>query len=526
MIIRRKRLLSLLTCIFIYSGTLMAQEYDILLLNGKIINGTGNAWYYGDLGILDGRIAAIGNLGDKTARKRIDVQQKVIAPGFIDVHGHIEGSIFRRPTADNFIYDGVTTIITGNCGGAADDLNEFFRQLDSAGVSINVASLAGHNTIRRQAVGLENIPVTEMHQRKMDSLMAKAMQDGAVGLSTGLIYLPGMYASTAEVVSLAKVAAAYGGVYASHIRSEGGKVAEAIDEAIEIGRQAGLPVQISHFKVAGRANWGRSAETLGYIKKARAQGYDVTIDQYPYTASSTSLNTQLPDWAQSGGLDSIRKRLADPVIKERIEKEMLANLKKNKYPNYSYAVVARHQADSSYNGKSITEINGMKGKKNNVKQEIKTVLELIDAGGAQMIYHSMNEEDLRHFMVYPHNMVGADAGVSDGSGMPHPRGYGSNARILGRYVRDEQLISLEEAIRRMTSLAAQKFNLPSRGLLMEGKAADIVVFDPTTITDKSTFTRPHQFSEGFDIILVNGRLVLENGKHTGERSGQVLRKGN
>jgi N-acyl-D-amino-acid deacylase len=526
MISRKQYLLTIAIPLLIsLFNPLNAQDFDILLLNGRIINGTGNAWFKGDLGIKAGKIAAIGQLKNKTATKRIDVENRVIAPGFIDVHGHIEGSIFRRPTADNFIYDGVTTIITGNCGSASDDLTEFFRKLDSARVSINVASLAGHNTIRRQAVGLENIPLTEMHQRKMDSLMAKAMQDGAVGLSTGLIYLPGMYAQTGEVVSLAKVAAAYGGVYASHIRNEGGKVAEAIEEAIDIGRQAGLPVQISHFKVAGRANWGRSTETLAYIKKAREEGYDVTIDQYPYTASSTNLNTQLPDWAQSGGLDSIRKRLSDPVIKARIEQEMMGNLKRNKYPNYSYAVVARHEADSNYNGKSITEINQLKGRKNKVKEEIKTVLDLIHAGGAQMVYHSMNENDLRYFMAYSHNMVGADAGVSDGTGMPHPRGYGSNARVLGKYVREEKIITLEEAIRRMTSLAAQKFNLPSRGLLLEGKAADIVVFDPATVTDKASFTHPHQFSEGFQWILVNGELVLENGKHTGAKTGLVLRKG-
>ncbi|KYP13926.1 MAG: aminoacylase [Flavihumibacter sp. CACIAM 22H1] len=501
-------------------------DYDLLLLNGKIINGTGNAWFYGDVAVKNGKIAAIGKLTNKTAKKIINVNKQVIAPGFIDVHGHIEGSIFRRPTADNFIYDGVTTIITGNCGSASEDLQVFFRQLDSAKTSINIASLAGHNTIRRQAIGLENIPVTAQHQHKMDSLLQKALDDGALGLSTGLIYLPGMYAKTSEVVSLAKVTAAQGGVYASHIRNEGGRVAEAIEEALEIGRQAKLPVQISHFKVAGRANWGRSAETLASITKARAEGLDVTIDQYPYTASSTNLNTQLPDWAQSGGLDSIRKRLADPRVKTDIEREMLQTLTKNQYPDYSYAVVARHEADSSFNGLSITAINLLKGRKKHPEEEIKTVLDLINAGGAQMIYHSMDEADIRYFMAYPQSMVGADAGVSDGTGMPHPRGYGSNARVLGKYVREETIVSLEEAIRRMTSLAAQKFNLPSRGLLIEGKAADIVVFDPALVSDKASFLNPHQFSTGFEYIIVNGALVLEKGKHTGARPGKVLRKGN
>lgn len=500
----------------------LAQDYDLLIRNGKIINGTGNAWFHGDVGIKDGKILAVGNLQHGAATKTIDAKGLAVAPGFIDVHGHIEGSIFQRPTADNFIYDGVTSIITGNCGGSADNLAEFFRKIDSTKTSINVASLVGHNTVRRLAVGLADKSITPADQQKMDELLDKAMKDGAVGMSTGLIYLPGMYSKTEEVVSLAKVAAKNGGVYASHIRSEGNNVAEAIEEAIAIGRQAKIPVQVSHFKVAGKANWGRSAETLGYIENARREGYDVSIDQYPYTASSTNLNTQLPDWAQSGGLDSIRIRLKDEATKKRIVADMQANLKRNKYKDYSYAVVARYESDSNYNGKSISEINRIKGRKAKPKDEILTVLEMISAGGAQMIYHSMNEEDVRYFMKYPNNMVGADAGVATGTGVPHPRGYGSNARVLGKYVREEKLITLEEAIRRMTSLAAQKFRLADRGLILPGMAADIVIFDPSTVTDKSTFTQPHQFSEGFRYVLVNGQVVIEDGKHNGTRSGMVL----
>ena len=501
---------------------LLSQDYDLLIRNGKIINGTGNAWFYGDVGIKGSRILAVGDLHLQSASKTIDAAGLVVAPGFIDVHGHIEGSIFLRPTADNFIYDGVTSIITGNCGGSADNLTEFFRKLDSTKTSINVASLVGHNTVRRLAIGLADKPITTTDQQKMDDLLAQAMKAGAVGMSTGLIYLPGMYSKTEEVVSLAKVAALNGGIYASHIRNEGNNVAEAIEEAIAIGRQAKIPVQISHFKVAGKANWGRSAETLSYIEKARREGYDVTIDQYPYTASSTNLNTQLPDWAQSGGLDSIRIRLKDEITKKRIIADMQARLKKNKYKNYSHAVVARFESDSTYNGKSISDINQLKGRKRNVRQEILTVLEMIDAGGAQMIYHSMNEDDIRHFMKYPHNMVGADAGVATGSGVPHPRGYGSNARVLARYVRNEQLISLEEAVRRMSGLAAQKFRLKDRGLILPGMAADIVIFDPATVVDKSTFAQPHQFSEGFRFVLVNGLPVIENGKHNGTRNGKIL----
>ncbi len=506
----------------LFSGRLLAQDFDILIRNGKVINGTGNSWFHADLGIRNGRILAIGNLAGRSATKTLDATGLIVSPGFIDVHGHIEGSIFERPTADNFLYDGVTTIVTGNCGRSADHIGPFLRKLDSVGISMNVASLVGHNTIRQLAVGLEDRPITPADQQRMDSLAALAMEEGAVGLSTGLIYLPGMYAETGEVVSLARVTSRYQGVYASHIRSEGNKVADAIREAINIGKEAGIPVQVSHFKVAGKGNWGRSRETLSYITAAREEGYDVTIDQYPYTASSTNLNTQLPDWAQSGGIDSIRIRFRDPAIKEKIIRDMLAQLKKNKYKDYSHAVVAHYRADSSYNGKSITEINRMKGRKGGLKREVLTVIDMVDAGGAQMIYHSMHEDDVRHFLKYPYNMVGADAGVSNGKGMPHPRGYGSNARILAKYVRDEKLIPLEEAIRRMTSLAAQKFGLADRGLLHEGMAADILVFDAAAVQDKSTFSQPHQFSEGFRYVLVNGQLVIEEGKHLGTKSGKAL----
>lgn len=512
------RISTVLSLLFVSSYA----QVDLLLQNGKIIDGTGNSWFYGDVAIRDGKIASVGSLRHLHAAKTIDVKGQVIAPGFIDVHGHIEGSVFERPTCDNYIYDGVTTVITGNCGGSADDLKAFFRRIDSIRTSINVASLIGHNTVRRLAMGLDDRLASPEEQQKMEDLVAKAMQDGAVGISTGLIYLPGMYGNTQEVEGLAKRASQYHGVYASHIRNEENKVLEAIDEAISIGKAASIPVQISHFKVSGKANWGRSTETLARIEEARKQGIDVTIDQYPYTASSTNLGVRLPDWALSGGNDSLKARIKDPVIHRRIVEDMLIQLKKYKFKNYSYAVVAMHAADTSMNGKSITEINQLKGRKKNARWEAETILDLMMAGGAQMVYHGMNESDVRYFMRYPFNMIGADAGVSNGKGMPHPRSYGTNARVLGKYVRVEKIITLEEAVRRMTSLPAQKFQLKDRGLLREGMAADIVVFDPEKVRDRSTYVQPHQFSEGFQHILVNGVLVVENGIHTGLRSGTVL----
>jgi N-acyl-D-amino-acid deacylase len=367
-------------------------QYDLLILNGKIIDGTGNSWFYGDVAVKDGKIVYVGKTNNVTAAKIINAKGLIVAPGFIDVHAHIESGIFENPTADNYIYDGVTTVVTGNCGGSADDLKNFFWRIDSMRSSINVASLVGHNTVRRQAMGLDNRLATAEEQKKMEELVAQAMKDGAVGLSTGLIYLPGMYSNTEEVIGLAKSAANYNGVYASHIRNEENKVVDAINEAINIGKAANIPVEISHFKVSGPANWGRSKETLPLIEAARKEGYDVTIDQYPYAASSTNLGIRLPDWALAGGQDSLKKRINDADMHKQIIKEMLEMQNKYKYKSYSYAYVAYHTADTTLNGKNISEINKLKGRKAKMKNEAETILDMMLAGGAQMVYHSMNEE--------------------------------------------------------------------------------------------------------------------------------------
>ncbi|WP_298739255.1 D-aminoacylase [uncultured Chitinophaga sp.] len=506
------------------TGYAQQQQCDILIRNGRIIDGTGNSWFYGDVAVKDGRILAVGKqLEGWAASRTIDAKGLVVAPGFIDVHGHVEGGIFNRPTADNYIYDGVTTIVTGNCGGSYDDLGLFFQRIDSLRPGINVASLYGHNTARRIVMGTANRKATPEEQQQMENLMEKAMKQGAVGLSTGLIYIPGTFANTEEVVGLAQKAAQYKGVYASHIRNEESKAADAVNEAIHIGKAANIPVEISHFKVSGRANWGKSVNILDLVKQARKEGWDVSIDQYPYTASSTNLGVRLPDWALAGGQDSVNARLHDPATRARIKKEMLEQLHSYKYKDYSYCVVAYYSADTSYNGKSITEINRLLGRKGKAKFEAETIMDMIEKGGAQMVYHGMNEDDVRYIMKYPFCMVGADAGVpTPGRGMPHPRAYGTNARILGKYVRDEQLIPLEEAIRRMSSLAAQKFQLKDRGLIREGMAADIVIFDEKTVNDKATFNEPHQYAVGFEYVLVNGQLELDKGKHTGVRSGQPL----
>ena len=514
----------LMACLLLAGTTCLGQNAcDVLIKNGRIIDGTGNSWFYGDVAVKAGKIIAVGKLTDYTASKTIDANKMIVTPGFIDVHAHVEGAIFQWPTADNYIYDGVTTVITGNCGGSASNLNNFFHRIDSLHPSINIASLVGHNTIRDQVMHHDNRLPTTAEQQQMESLVEEAMKDGAVGLSTGLIYIPGTFANTEEVVGLAKMASRYNGVYASHIRNEESKCVDAINEAINIGKAANIPVEISHFKIGGKANWGTSNITLGLVQQARLEGWDVTIDQYPYTASSTNLGVRLPDWAFAGGNDSLKIRLHDPVLRAQIKKEMLQQLQHYKFKNYSYCVVANYSADSTYNGKSITDINKQIGRRSKVTEEAETIMDMVEKGGAQMVYHSMNEGDVKYIMKYPFCMSGADAGVPvPGKGMPHPRGYGTNARVLGKYVRDEKVISLEEAIRRMTSLAAQKFQLKDRGLLKEGMAADIVVFDDKTVSDHATFEQPHQYSTGFYYVLVNGQLVVDNGKHTGARSGIPL----
>jgi len=500
-----------------------SQSYDVLLAGGKIVDGTGNSWFYGDVGIKDGKIVAIGKLSRDMATKVLDATGLIIAPGFIDVHTHIEGNDMKVPDAGNFIFDGVTSVVTGNCGSSNTDVARYFTQLDSVKTSINVATLIGHNSVRRAVMGdSQRDPLTEEQQR-MEELVRKAMKEGAVGFSTGLIYVPGTYSKTPEVVGLAKAAAQFNGVYASHIRDEGDHVKEAIEEAINIGRQAKIPVEISHFKVTYKPNWGKSIQTVAQITQARNEGIDVTVDQYPYVASSTSLNTVLPTWAFGGGVDSLNWRLKDLSTRKKIKNEMLKTLRGKGLKNYAYARVARYGADSTLNGKTITDVNVIKGRKSNSREEVETILEMIEHGGAQMVYFSMDEADLRRIMQYPFNMFASDAGIAQyGSGVPHPRAYGTNARVLGVYVREQKILTLEEAVRRMTSLPAQKFQLRGRGMIREGMAADIVVFDEKLIADQSTFSQPHAYAKGFKYVLVNGKTVIDEGRHTGVRSGAVL----
>jgi N-acyl-D-amino-acid deacylase len=515
-----------ITLIFLFFGlSTKAQQVDILIKNGKLIDGSGNSWYYANVAIKDGKIFKIGKLQNYTAVKTIDATGLMISPGFIDVHTHLEDDEKRNPLATNFILDGVTTCITGNCGSSNINMQQYFSFIDSLQLSINVATLIGHNDVRKKVMGRVMRDPNETELLQMESIVEQAMKDGAIGLSTGLIYIPGTYSKTNEIVRLAKIAAKYNGVYASHMRDEGDSVTQAIDEALYIGKTANIPVEISHFKLSGQQNWGRSKETIPMIIKAREAGIDVTIDQYPYTASSTSISTLLPDWALADGQDSINARLNNPVLRKKIKAEMLVKLQKRKLKHWSYAVIAYFRPDTSYNGKSIEEINILKGRKHKAKYEVETIMDMMALGGASAVFHGMSEDDVKNIMRYPFNMFASDATIRIlNSGNPHPRGYGTNARVLGKYVREEKVLTLEEAIRRMTSLPAQKFQLNNRGLLREGFAADILVFNEHEVKDLSTFSQPHQYSSGFKYVLVNGVLTVENGEHTGARAGKSLRK--
>lgn len=500
-----------------------SKHCDVLIVNGRIVDGTGNSWYRGNVAITADKIVAVGNTNGYAAVRTIDARGKIIAPGFIDVHTHLEGDEKEEPEAKSFLYDGVTTCITGNCGASNTDLHQYFSMLDSLRMGVNVASLIGHNDVRKAVMGRARRDASPAELARMEAIVSQAMRDGAVGLSTGLIYIPGTYTPTSEIITLARAAAALGGVYASHMRDEGDKVTEAIDEAINIGVQANMPVQISHFKVSGQQNWGRSAQTLAMVADARRRGIDVTIDQYPYTASSTSISTLLPDEILADGQDSINARLQRPEVRKYVANYMRERLRKRKLKHLSYAVVAGYKYDSTYNGKSIEQINLLQGRKHDVMAEAETVMDMMMHGGAGAVFHGMGEEDVKRIMQYPFNMFASDASVRVfGRGMPHPRGYGTNARVLARYVREQNVLSLEEAVRRMTSLPAQKFALTGRGLLVPGYFADVVVFDPEVVQDMATYEKPHAYSKGFTWVLVNGKFAIENDTATHSRNGRVL----
>ena len=500
-------------------------SYDVVITNGRIVDGSGNPWYRADIGIRDGHISFIGRIDPSSAAHVFDAKGQIVAPGFIDVHTHVE-SIYSLPAAENFVRMGVTSLVTGNCGSSVTDVGQFLGQIKNKPLAVNLATLIAHGSVRRKVMGLDDRAPTPDELKQMEAIVEQAMKDGAVGLSTGLIYTPGTFAKTDEIVDLARIVARHGGLYATHMRNEGEKVADAIKESIQIGEQAGLPVEISHFKISSRKLWGQSPMTIGLVRDARARGLSVTVDQYAYTASSTSLDSRLPSWLRAGGLEESKKRLAEPAQRERVVKEMKEGLKRSGFKDYSYAMVASYEPDRSFNGKSIAEIAKQVRGKDDINDQIEQIITMFETGGAGMVYHGMSEDDVQNIMREPFTMIASDSGVRQvDESVPHPRGYGNNVRVLGRYVRELKLISLEDAIRKMTSLPAQTFGFQDRGLLRPGFAADLVIFDEKTVGDRATYDNPHQFPTGIGSVFVNGEIVFSEGAMTIARPGVALRRG-
>ena len=521
--------------------------YDLLIRNGMIVDGTGSPWYRGDVAVRGDRIAAVGLLRTAQARDTLDATGLVVSPGWIDMLGHSEYPLLRDGRAISKITQGITSEITGEVTSVVpvnantlrelgrdsvpwSDLDGYFRALEAAQPAINLGTFVTVGSVRRYVMGDADRAPSPAELDTMRALVAAAMEDGAMGLSSGLIYAPASYATTEEVIELARVAAAYGGGYASHIRSEGDRLVEAVEEAIRIGEEAGTWVQIHHLKASGRPNWGKMVQAVAAIEHARSRGVDVTADQYPYPASGTGLDAIIPNWAHAGGTDSMLARLADPATRARLRAELTQggtdwNIGASAGGPQG-VMIAGIGPDSlkQYQGMRLSEVAAARG-----QEVVDALFDLLLAdAGTSAIYFSMSEEDIEYAMRQPWIMVGIDAGAraadSTVRGKPHPRAYGSFPRILCRYVRERNVISLADAIRRFTSLPAARVGLDDRGVVKEGMFADFTIFDPNTVCDRATFEEPVQTSVGIIHVIVNGVPVVRDGTPTGARPGRPLRR--
>jgi dihydroorotase/N-acyl-D-amino-acid deacylase len=531
------------------------QVFDVLIKNGKIFDGTGNPWYSADIGIRGDRIVAIGKLGAATAKKTIDAAGKTVAPGFIDTLGQSEMALLIDNRAISKLSQGITTEITGEGGSIAPQnektiapmkpvldlykltidwttLEGYFRRLEKQGTPLNIGTYVGAAQVREAIIGDDNRQPTPAELEQMKALVEQAMKDGALGISTALIYPPGHYAKTEELIELAKVAANYGGLYASHMRSEGASEMAAIDEAIRIGREAGLPVEIFHLKVSGKPRWGSMVKVTEKIQAARDAGLDIRANQYPYVAGGTALAASLPPWVADGGATKLLDRLRDPKIRARIKTEMASdhpdweNLFYDCGGGAGIMIAGVVNPDlKKYNGKTVAEM----AKAEN-KDDLDALFDFVlaDKGQTGALYFMASEEDLVQGLKQPWTAIGLDASESPLDGplyepQSHPRAYGSMPRFLGRYVRDQKLMPLTEAIRKITSMPAQRQHLAGRGQIQAGYFADITIFDPATIIDRATYTETTKLSEGIDTVLVNGQVEYEHGALTGINAGRALR---
>ncbi|MCM2274747.1 MAG: D-aminoacylase [Candidatus Didemnitutus sp.] len=501
-----------------------AADYDVVITGGRVVDGTGAPAFVADVAIKDAKIVQIGAISG-SAEQHIDARGLVVAPGFIDVHTHSDDIADKLPTSDHFLKMGVTSIVVGNCGSSRLNVAQFFSTVEKTGVSPNVATLVGHNTVREKAMrGVFDRQPTAEELAEMKHLVDRAMQDGAVGLSTGLIYLPGRFSETEEIVELAKVIAPYDGIYASHMRNEGSKIISSIEELLRIAREAQVRAQVSHLKLSGENAWGRTKEVLALLDRARAEGIDVAHDQYAYTASSTQLRQLIPGEAFDGGRKNFLAVLADPKGRADLVAKMKKNILGRGRMDYAYAVVASFRGDATLNGLNIVEAARKLHGSDSIEAQIEVILEIERRGGAAGVFHGMDEQDLQVFMQHPKTMIASDSGVREfGEDVPHPRGYGNNARVLGRYVRELEVLTLEDAVRKMTSLPARHFQFSGRGELKVGAWADVAIFAAAEVTDPSTYKDPHHYAVGFRHVLVNGVAVIRDGEHTGAKPGMVLR---
>ena len=542
--------------IFWISVALAQPAYDVVIRNGRIIDGTGSPWYSADIGIRSGRIASIGNLAAAAATRSIDARGMVVAPGFIDMLGQSEVSILVNPHLPSKIFQGITTEITGEGNSIAPvsdrtqfsdrarldhygiqpdwrDFKGYFARLEKQGIGINLASYAGATQVRRIVIGEDNRQPTAAELEAMKELVRAAMRDGAMGVSSSLQYAPAPYAKTEELIALAAEAAKFGGIYATHMRAEGDGIMSALDEAVRIGREAGIPVEIWHLKAAGKRNWGRMKDIVAYIEKARQSGVDVTADTYAYPAWFNDFSAFIPPWAHEGGDGKLIQRLKDPATRVRIRKEMETPSADwdNEWlniegPQSILVGVVLNPKLKPLQGKTIADISALWG-----KDALDTIFDLLieDNAATQVAVFGMSEPDVALALRQPWVSICNDSQGTAPDGVlgaehPHPRTYGTFPRILRKYVREEKTLPLEDAIRKFSALPAQRLRLTDRGVLKSGMWADVVIFDPETIRDLATFEKPNQLSDGMQYVLVNGVPVIDEGKMTAALPGQVLRR--
>ena len=506
-------------------------DFDLVLAGGTVLDGTGAPGAAVDVGVRDGRIAEVGDLADRSARERIDVSDHIVAPGFIDPHTHSRGTIFEIPSADNFVRQGVTTLVEGNDGSSPLDLDHWYDSLAAnGGTGPNFAMFVGHGSIRSEVIGSADRAPTEAELEEMKALVERAMADGALGLSTGLFYLPGSFASTDEVIELSRIAAAAGGLYISHMRNEGDGVFDSVRETIRIGREAEIPVQMTHHKIGAWRNFGRASESTEMIRAARADGVDITFDQYPYTASSTGLSSIIPRWAQEGG--RLEERLADAPTRQRIVDDIMAwvEMRFASDPSKIQLVSCRFDDEVATGfpedmaGLTLRDILAARDVEGDPLSVADLIIEIDQAGGCSAIFHAFDESDVQFLMKSEFGMIGSDGSlVHFGRASPHPRGYGTFPRVLGHYARNLGVISMAEAVRRMTSAPAERLGFRDRGRIAPGLVADLTVFDPETVIDRATFDDPHQYPDGIPHVFVGGVAVVRDGVVTGARPGVVLR---